>query len=324
MERQVAQMERLIDDLMDVGRITRNKLELRRERVELASTIYHAVEVCRPLANQAKLELNIHLSPEPLYLNADPVRLAQVFGNLLANACKFTETGGRIWLSVERQETDVVVSIKDTGIGIPQAMLPKIFEIFTQVDRSLERSQSGLGIGLTLVKRLVELHNGSVTAHSAGPNKGSEFVVRLPVFVEEPTPQEPAVSAREPNSTKGSRILVVDDNRDAATSLAMLLKMNGSEIAMAHDGAEALTQAESFNPHIILLDIGLPKMNGYDTCRSIRKQPWGEKMMIVALTGWGQDEDRRKSSEAGFNGHMVKPVDHTELMKLLAEALPRN
>jgi two-component system, chemotaxis family, CheB/CheR fusion protein len=319
LERQLGQMVRLVDDLLDMSRISRSKLELRKGRVELASVIHQSVEACRPLAESAKHELNVSLPPEPIYLHADPVRLAQVFGNLLNNACKYTEPGGRIWLTAERQGGDVVVNVKDTGLGIPSDKLASIFEMFTQIDRSLERSQGGLGIGLTLVKRLAEMHGGSVEAHSEGQGRGSEFVVRLPLLIGQPKAKTPGPSVERPPTTS-HRILIVDDNRDAATSLAVLLRITGNETHTAHDGLEAVEVAAAFRPEVVLLDIGLPKLNGHDACRRIREQPWGKDMVLVALTGWGQDEDRRLSKDAGFDHHMVKPVDFAELMSLLAES----
>ena len=316
MERQIAQMVRLIDDLLDVSRITRNKLELRRERVELATIIEHAVEANRPLFDSAHHELRVALPPHPLYLDADPMRLAQVFGNLLTNAGKYTKPGGLISVSAVLTGSDVLVTVADNGMGIPAETLPKVFDLFTQVDRTLERSGGGLGIGLSLVKRLVEMHDGTVTAHSAGKDRGSAFVVRLPVLAE--PVKEDAVEERSGQvESSGRRILVVDDNRDAAVSLAMLLKVTGNDAQTAYDGLEAIEKAAAYRPDVILLDIGLPKLNGYDACRAIREQPWGKDIMMVALTGWGQDEDRRKSTEAGFNSHLVKPVDHAVLTKLL-------
>jgi CheY-like chemotaxis protein len=211
----------------------------------------------------------------------------------------------------------VVVNVKDTGLGIPSDKLASIFEIFTQIDRSLERSQGGLGIGLALVRRLVEMHGGSVEAHSEGQGRGSEFVVRLPMLIEQPKSKTPRATV-ERTPTTSHRVLIVDDNRDAATSLAVLLRMTGNETRTAHDGLEAVEVAATFRPDVVLLDIGLPKLNGHDACRRIRAQPWGKDMVLVALTGWGQDEDRRQSKDAGFDHHMVKPVDFAELMGLLA------
>ncbi len=322
MERQVSHMVRLVDDLLDVNRITRNKLELKKKPVELGSILEHAIEVCRPLAESQGQELHVVLPARPNYLHADDVRLVQVFSNLLTNAFKYTERGGRIWLSVEQGELEVIVSVKDSGIGIQPDKLPQVFDLFTQIDKSLEMSQGGLGIGLALVKRLVQMHEGSVTAHSAGPGRGSEFRVRLPVLSEEPAlPKAPAEIPVEAPSAR-ARILVVDDNVDAALSLTLLLRMGGNEVHMAHDAAEAIAKGADHYPHLILLDIGLPKVNGYEVCQRIRQQPWGKETRIVALTGWGQEEDRRKSKESGFDAHLIKPVDHATLVKLLAELAP--
>jgi CheY-like chemotaxis protein/anti-sigma regulatory factor (Ser/Thr protein kinase) len=280
--------------------------------------MHQSIEACRPLAQQANHELKVSLPPQPIYLHADPVRLAQVFSNLLNNACKYTEPGGRIWLAAERQGSDVVVSVRDTGLGIPSDKLASIFEMFTQIDRSLERSQGGLGVGLTLVKNLVEMHGGSVEAHSEGQGRGSEFMVRLPILIEKPKAKTPGPTA-ERTPTTANRILVVDDNRDAAKSLATLLKLTGNETQTAHDGLEAVEVAGAFRPDVVLLDISLPKLSGHDVCRRIRQQSWAKNMVLVALTGWGQDEDRRQSKDAGFDHHMVKPVDFTALMSLLAD-----
>jgi signal transduction histidine kinase len=331
MERQISHMVRLIDDLLDVSRITRNRLELKLEQVELANVLHDAVEACRPHCERAGHALTIVLPPEPIYLRADPTRLVQIFGNLLTNACKYTKPGGHIWLTAARQGNEVIVSVKDTGIGIPPVMLPKVFDLFTQIDNSLERSAGGLGIGLSLAKRLTEMHEGIVTAHSEGQDQGSEFIVRLPISsgvssseassaVAMSAPPQPA--ADKSRSAGARRILVVDDTRDSADSLAMLLKITGHETQTAHNGLEAIEKAESYRPNVILLDIGMPKMNGYDACRAIRGQPWGQDIKMIALTGWGQEEDRRKSKDAGFDGHLVKPVDISALLALLADAQP--
>jgi PAS domain S-box-containing protein len=319
MERQMGQMVRLVDDLLDISRITRNMVQLRKDRLELASVIQHAVEMCRPQFQNAEHEITVNLPQEPIYLYADSVRLAQVMSNLLNNACKFSERKGHIWLTVERQGSNVAVSVKDNGIGIPGDMLTRVFDMFTQIDSSLERSQGGLGIGLTLVKRLVEMHDGTVTAFSKGKGSGSEFVVLLPILIESTRPSQSPIPTRSNVPTMARRILVVDDNRDSATSLATLLKLMGNDTQTAYDGKEAVEMAAKYKPDVILLDIGLPKMNGYAACQAIREQPWAKTIVIVALTGWGQEEDRRKSKDAGFDGHMVKPVDHAALMNLLAE-----
>ncbi len=320
-ERQVEYLTRLIDDLMDLTRITRNKLELRKQRIELSEVIKGAVETSRPTIEQCGHELTVTLPSQPIYLSGDVVRLAQVFLNLLNNAAKYTERGGRIWLTAERQGNDAVVRVKDTGVGIPAEKLPRLFEMFFQVDRTLERSQGGLGIGLALVRRLVELHGGRVEARSEGVGKGSEFLVYLPVLIEKP-PQSQQPSGNGKTKATGLRILIVDDNRDAADSLAMLLRLTGNEVHTAYDSVEGVELAEQFRPDVVLLDIGMPRLNGYDACRRIREEEWGKDMVVIAMTGWGQEEDRRRTVEAGFNTHMIKPVDLTDLMKLLAETQP--
>jgi PAS domain S-box-containing protein len=317
-DRQVFQLTRLVDDLLDVSRITRGKIELRKERVQLAAIVNSAVEASRPLIEKWGHEFTVTLPPEPIYLEADQTRLAQALLNLLNNAAKYTEQGGRIWLTAERDGEHVVIRVKDTGIGIPQEMLPRIFDMFTQVDRSLERSQGGLGIGLTLVQSLVERHGGTVKAHSGGPGKGSEFVVRLPVAAEsKDRGQDGAAGIEKVAAPAKCRILVVDDNQDAADSLAMLLRILGNEVHTAHDGLEAVGAAGVFRPDVVLLDIGLPKLNGYEAGRRIREQQ-GKGVVLIALTGWGQEEDRRRSKEAGFDYHMTKPVEFDALQELLA------
>jgi PAS domain S-box-containing protein len=318
MDRQLVQLVRLVDDLLDVSRISRGKIELKRDRVALAVVVDHAVEAARPSCENVRHALHVALPNEPIYVHADPARLSQVIGNLLANAIKFTEPGGVIHLRVERDNDRAVIRVADNGIGIAADQLSRIFELFTQVDTSLERSRGGLGIGLTLLKTLVEMHDGTVEAHSAGLGRGSEFVVRLPIVVA--APDELASPARtEPTRLERRRILVVDDNRDSAESLAMLLSLSGSDTQVAFDGLEALRAAEELRPNIILCDIGLPKLNGYEVARKIREQPWGRSIVLIALTGWGQDEDRRRSSEAGFDGHLVKPVELGALTKLLSD-----
>jgi two-component system, chemotaxis family, CheB/CheR fusion protein len=316
MERQVGQMVRLVDDLLDVNRITRGKIELRRGRVELASVVNHAVEAARSLYVSHKLLVT--LPPKPIYLDADPTRLAQVVGNLLNNACKFSDKGGGVLLSVERDGAHAVLRVRDTGIGIAAEQLPRIFDMFMQIDTSLERSVSGLGIGLTLVKNLVEMHGGTVAAQSAGLGHGSEFVVRLPALDESTAPPpEPRID--ELTKVPARRILIVDDNRDSATSLAVLLKLSGHETHTAFGGLEAVEAAANLRPEVVLLDIGLPNLNGYEVCRRIRGQTGGKGMLLVALTGWGQEEDRQKCRDAGFDSHLVKPVALPDLMTLLAK-----
>ena len=316
-EHQLDQMARLLDDLLDVSRITRNKLELRKTRVTLASVVQTALETSRPLIDEAGHALTVALPPEPVYLDADPVRLAQVFSNLLNNAAKYTLDGGRVRLSAERQEGEVVISVKDTGTGIIPEMLPHVFEMFSQTKRALEQSKGGLGIGLWLVKTLIEMHGGSVEAYSDGPGQGSEFVVRLPLAAEDLVPDAvPPSGEDEQWRGRKYRVLVVDDRKVTANILAKLLRKKGHEVHTAYDGEEAIIAAERLRPDVILLDIGMPKMNGYDVCRRIRNQPWGHGMYIVAQTGWGQEGDRRRSEDAGFNCHLVKPVQPAALMKL--------
>ncbi len=318
MERQMGQMVRLVDDLLDISRISRNKVELRKQQVELASIIHQAVETCQPLLHSGGHEVVLNLPAEPVHLNADPVRLTQVFSNLLNNACKFTKQKGRIELTAVRDGDGVLVKVRDNGIGIAPEMLSKVFEMFTQISQSLEREHSGLGIGLAIVQRLVEMHGGTVVAHSEGLGRGSEFVVRLPVLVE-PVQEPSDATSSNPTQTQSRRILVVDDNLDSARSLIMLLELTAFEAVSAHDGVEAVEKAQAYKPDVIVMDLGLPKRSGYDACRLIRQEPWGREVCIIAMTGWGQEEDRRKSKEAGFDGHLVKPVSFTALMALLEE-----
>ena len=320
-ERQLGQMVRLVDDLLDLNRITHDRLELRRSEVEFSSVIQQAVEVARPLIDAAGHKLTIDLPREPIYLNADRARLAQLFGNLLNNSSKYTRPEGTISLSAKRINSEVLVTVKDNGAGIPQDKLDSIFDMFMQVDRTSEQSQAGLGIGLTLVKRLTQMHGGSIEARSAGEGQGSEFVVRLPVL------SKPAVSSQPETvveSSPGRRILIVDDNRDSADSLAMLLEITGNKTYMAYDGVEAVEAIEKVRPEVVLLDIGLPKLDGHEVCRRVREQPWGRDIVVIALTGWGQEDDRRKSEEAGFNGHLVKPVDYDKLLDLLGSLTARS
>jgi CheY-like chemotaxis protein len=319
MDRQLAHMVRLIDDLLDVSRITRNKMELRRERVTLSDVVGNAIETARPLVEAANQVLEVSLPEEPIELDADLTRLAQVFGNLLSNSAKYTPPGGRIVLEAERQDTLARVSIRDTGVGIPQESLPHIFDMFSQVDRTLERSTGGLGIGLALVKGLVEMHGGSVAVVSEGPGRGSTFTVELPTLA--PTNKSPSVPfdlGTSPNAAT-RRILVVDDNRDAAQSMADMLTMIGNMVSLAHDGVEAVEIAERIRPEIVLMDVGMPRMNGYVATQRIREQAWGKDLIIVALTGWGQDADRVRSKSAGCDGHLVKPVSLIDLQKMLGE-----
>ncbi|MGH7694495.1 MAG: ATP-binding protein [Gemmatimonadaceae bacterium] len=318
MERQLRQMVRLIDDLLDVSRITRGKLDLRKERVELAAVIGNAVDTTRPLIEAAGHSLTVSLPPEPVYLDADPMRLAQVFSNLLNNAAKYTDRGGRLWLTATQDDKDIVITVRDTGIGIPAEALPTVFDMFAQVDRSLEKSQGGLGIGLTLVKRLVELHGGTVEVCSDGPGKGSEFIARLPIVPARKSPRQLQSDGVRVQPHLSCRILVADDNRDAAESMSMLLRLMGNDVRTVHDGIQAVEEASAFRPDVVLLDIGMPRLNGYDVARAIREQRWGAGMVLVALTGWGQDDDKRRADEAGFDQHFTKPVNPAALERLIA------
>jgi PAS domain S-box-containing protein len=322
MERQLEAMVRLIDDLMDVNRISRGRIELRRQAVEVARIVQQAVETSGPLIEAGRHTLTVDVAPGPLVVDADETRMAQVLSNLLNNAAKYTEPGGRIRLSATRDHGKVVISVKDTGVGIPRAMLPRIFDLFTQVDRSLEKAQGGVGIGLSLVKGLVDLHGGNVEARSGGQGKGSEFIVRLPLLDEAAAPI-PKPEKAMTGQLGGYRVLVADDNVDSAMSLAMLLRLMGNEVHTAHDGMQAVAVASELQPDLALLDIGMPKLNGYETCQRIREQSGGRKVMLVALTGWGQDEDIRRSHLAGFDRHLVKPVEPSALEKLLGSMSER-
>ncbi|HVK99992.1 MAG TPA: response regulator [Dongiaceae bacterium] len=331
LERQLGQMVRLVDDLLDNSRISQGKLTLQKQRIELATVLSEAVETSRPHINAGGHQLTVVMPPDPVFIEADGTRLAQVFSNLLNNSAKFTAPGGRIQLAAEVRGHDIVVSIKDTGVGISSEKLPRIFEMFMQADHSLEKTHGGLGIGLTLVKKLVEMHGGAVEAKSEGHGKGSEFVVRLPGAVLQALKTPPAknksvLSADDTSdrSSDGLRILVADDNQDAANALATLLKIMGYQVRTANDGLQAVAEATESLPDVILMDIGMPRLNGYDACRRIRELAGGENVFLIALTGWGQDEDKQRSKEAGFNRHMLKPIDIAALQKLLSEASPSN
>ncbi len=321
MERQVHQLVRLVDDLLDVSRVMRGKIELRKERVELATVVARAVETVQPLVDAQGHELSVRLPHESLPLDADPVRLAQVVGNLLTNAAKYTESNGRIWLTAERDGDVSVLRVRDDGIGIAPAMLPRIFELFVQVDHASTKAQGGLGIGLTLVKNLVQMHDGSVEARSAGLGKGSEFTVRLPLSTgTDQTAPGPEPGLATPTvSPSGHRLLVVDDNQDAADSLAMLLRLQGHEVRVAHSGPAALEMTKGYAPDVVFLDIGMPGMDGYEVARRLRQQPGVEKVVLAALTGWGQQEDRRRTAEAGFDHHLVKPPEPKAVEDILAD-----
>lgn len=317
MERQLQHLVRLVDDLLDTSRISQGKLQLQKSRITLSEIVAHALDISGQDAQQDDHQLTVTLPDEPIYVDADKTRLAQVICNLLSNAAKYSERGSRTWLTVERRAEQAVIRVEDTGIGIPPDMLHKVFEMFTQVDRSLEKAQGGLGIGLSIVKRLIEMHGGTVEARSEGCGKGSEFIVRLPIAMME-TQEQSSPPAVEGGSAIKRRILVVDDNRDAAASLSMLLKLMSNEVCTAHDGLAAIDAADLFRPDVILLDIGMPKLNGFDTCRLLRERSSSKNAVIVAMTGWGQEEDKRQSKEAGFNCHLVKPVEPAALRSILS------
>jgi PAS domain S-box-containing protein len=318
--RQVDHLTRLIDDLLDISRVRLNKFELRREPLELAEVVRGAVEAARSAIEERRHELTVELPPAPVRVSGDLVRLSQALVNLLTNAARYTEPGGRISLSVAREDADAVVRVKDTGIGVSSENLPRLFEMFFQADSTLERSQAGLGIGLSLVRRVMELHGGRVEALSDGAGKGSEFVVRLPALEEQGgrAAEPPAAAALERPAPVSHRVLVADDNRDATQSLAALLRLSGNEVHTAHDGLEAVDAAATLRPDAVLIDIQMPKLNGYDACRRIREQPWGKDMLLIAQTGWAQEEDKLRAREAGFDAHLVKPVDLDAVVKLLA------
>ena len=321
MERQMGHLVRLVDDLIDVSRITRNKLELRKERIELGQVMQAAIEASRPLLESKGHQLTMSPLPFPVHLDADPTRLVQVFTNLVNNSAKYTDRGGRISISAEREGSQVAVTVADNGSGIPLGARARLFDMFTQLDRSAERTQGGLGIGLSMVKRLVEMHEGTVEILSEGIGQGTQAVVRLPVVLS-PGPLRVAVDARERGPLPRRRILVVDDNQDAADSLAGVLALMGNEVRVGNDGVEAVRMAAEFHPDVVMLDIGMPRMNGHEACAAIRRQPANSDAVIIAVTGWGQDEDRRRSELAGFNLHLTKPVDPAAVETLLASLPP--
>ena len=320
LERQVEHMARLLDDLLDVSRVALLKPDLQRETLDLTWVVRAAVETSQPLIEAAEHELVLSLPDEPLNVDGDPIRLAQVFGNLLNNAAKYTEGGGRIEVTVERQDQEAVVSVKDNGEGLDAELLPHVFDLFSRAKTALVRARGGLGIGLSLVKALVEQHGGTVEARSEGIGAGSEFVVRLPIAESGPTEARPLAEGAGSGCTY--RILVVDDNRDSAGSLAMLLQLWGHEVETAFSGQHALDVGAKLRPHAVFLDIGMPGMDGYETCRRMRGEPWGREALVVALTGLGQDDDQRRSREAGFDHHAIKPVAGAALIELL-ESLER-
>jgi len=318
-ERQLAHLTRLVDDLLDVARITRGRINLSREPIELGALVARAVEIVQPLIQERGHQFTTEIPDGTLRVNADPLRLTQALGNVLGNAAKYTERQGHISLSVRRQGTEIDIRVRDNGIGIPAEVLPRIFDLFTRLDRRSDHPHSGLGIGLALVRRLLQMHDGTISAHSEGTGRGSEFVIRLPLLPE--TTQ--SVNGRQPATTADAppvrrRILVADDNADALQTLATVLELSGHEVFSAANGSLALECAERHLPEVALLDIGMPLLDGYEVARRIRAQAWGKRITLVALTGWGQESDRRRSQEAGFDSHLVKPLDLGKLTQLLA------
>ncbi|PYO95135.1 MAG: hybrid sensor histidine kinase/response regulator [Gemmatimonadetes bacterium] len=329
MERQTGHVIRLVDDLLELSRINEGRIVLRKERVKLTSVLRSALESSAPIVEAAGHELVVTEPPAELLLHADPVRLIQVIANLLNNAAKYTDRGGRIVISAQAEGSEAVIRVRDTGVGIPADMLDRIFDMFVQVELPPDRTRQGLGIGLTLVKRLVELHGGTVVAHSEGPGLGSEFIVRLPAFADQRVPpvhrQRGGVAApaagteRRKSDLPRFRILVVDDHHDAGESLATLLRLLGHQVRVAYDGMAGLEAARVFRPQVALLDIGMPGIDGIELGKHLRREPELDDMLMIALTGYGRDEDRRRSSEAGFNAHLVKPVDIAALNGMIAK-----
>jgi signal transduction histidine kinase/CheY-like chemotaxis protein len=314
-DRQVDQLVRLVDDLLDMSRITQGRIQIRSTRIELGPVVHLAVEESRPIIGSRGHVLTVSLPSEPIWLDADPARVAQIITNLLQNAAKYTDPGGRVWLSVQRDGDQVLLSVRDDGVGIPKESLETIFSMFAQVPSDRVRSEGGLGIGLALVRGLVELHGGAVEARSDGPGRGSEFIVRLPsaASCQAPAGGGPAAT----RSDERHRILVVDDDQDSADILRMLLALHGHEIRIAHDGLEAVREADAFRPEMVRLDIGLPRRDGHQVAREIRRRAWGSGTVLVALTGWGQEEDRPRALEAGFDHYLTKPIDPTAVASLV-------
>jgi signal transduction histidine kinase/ActR/RegA family two-component response regulator len=322
MARQLTQLVRLVDDLLDVSRISRGRFELRRAPVSLSLAVKNALESCQGMLNAHGHELAVTLPSEPLWVDGDFARLAQVFTNLLSNSAKYTEPGGRIEVTVQRQDAEAVVSVRDNGIGIPLESLERVFDMFSQLPTHETHAGGGLGIGLALVRNLVQLHGGRVTAHSEGLGKGSTFTVSLPLMQTGAMPKDG--TAKRPLTERAlerkHRILVADDNIDAASSLALLLETGGHETRTAIDGRQAVELAESFHPEIIFMDVGMPCIDGLEATRQIRAKPWGQSILIVALTGWGQENDRRQTQQVGMDLHLVKPLDPKGIADVLAQA----
>jgi CheY-like chemotaxis protein len=320
-DRQARVLTRLVDDLLDISRITQNRLELRREPTSLTTIVESAVESSRPLIDTGGHTLHLKLPDEPIVLLADVTRMAQVLSNLLNNSARYSDKRGHIHVDVRRELMEAVVTVVDEGIGIPAAMIGRVFEMFVQV--SHDRGRGGLGVGLALSKQLVEMHGGRITASSGGPGLGSTFEVRLPIASELEASIR-AIGVKDDLPTSRLRMLVVDDNRDSVESLSTLLRLMGNDVHVGYDGMEAVHSARTYLPDVVLLDVGLPLRNGYEVARMIRGEPWGRHMVLIALTGWGQEQDRRQSREAGFDHHLVKPVDPKVLMTLVADVFRGN
>jgi signal transduction histidine kinase len=323
LERQVHHMTHLIDDLLDMSRITSGLVRLQREPLDLSALLAAALDSYRPVLESARHEVTFSPPAAPVSVEGDRIRLTQVFSNILHNAAKYTPPAGRIWVQVHHEGGEAIASVRDSGVGIPPAMLTQVFEPFARLDRPAERGDRdrdrGLGIGLTIAKTLVELHGGRIEAQSEGPNQGSEFIVRLPAIHPQASEREPSGPSSANNSV-GRRILIADDNHDAAISLSMLLQTMGHETQIAHDGLEAVEVAEGFHPEVVLLDLGMPKLDGYEAVRRIAARPWARLSLLVAVTGWGQEADRQRAQQAGFHRHLVKPVDLDALGELIDEA----
>jgi len=321
--RQIQQLARLLDDLLDVSRIARDRIALQKQRISLSAIVNQAVQTSLPHLKARHHQFEVTLPPETVWLEADAVRLVQIVVNLLNNAAKYTEPGGRISLTAQLENNEAVIRVRDNGLGIAKETLPYVFDLFTQAEWSLDHSQGGMGIGLALVRRLVDLHGGAIIAHSEGLGQGSEFVVRLPALPQQTDGQEiPAVEEQMTLNTTGTlsrRVLVVDDNVDAAETLAMIMKLSGHEVQSVHHGLAALEASRTFRPHVVLMDIGLPRMDGYEVARRLRRMPDMSNTLLIALTGYAQDDDRRRSQEAGFNFHLAKPVDSRKLQEIITK-----
>jgi CheY-like chemotaxis protein/two-component sensor histidine kinase len=312
-------MSRLLDDLLDISRIARGTVVLRKERLDLSGCVASAIEAAKPFFEPRRHRVSTRLPADPLLVHADPVRITQILSNLVTNAAKYTDPGGQIEVEARREEEHVVVAVRDNGIGIPAELMPRLFTLFSQADTALERSEGGLGIGLALVRGFAALHGGTVEARSDGPGKGSEFIVRMPL-AEAPVHEGFTALAPTVRSRSGLRVLVADDNADICEMCSTLLRLWGHECIVARDGAQALAAMEATRPDVALVDIGMPGINGYEVGERVRAAPWGRPIVLVAVTGWGQDEARARSSAAGFDFHLIKPVETSELERVLAAA----